>query len=103
MPELTSFVKDPEATLDYLWDWTSWLGADDTITGHVVTVDPAPALVPTAADLTVDSSTVDVDSKKVTVWLTGGTPGVRYGVTVSILTAGGRADDRTSRIHVQHR
>ena len=97
MPELTRHVKDPSAVLDYEWDWTAWL-ASDTITTHLVTVAPTGT-----GALAVDSSTVDDTDSKVTVWLSGGVVGVNYAVTVSIVTAGGRTDDRTNTIHVRER
>lgn len=91
MPELTSFTKDPDATLDYVWDWSAWLG-DDTIVTHVVTAEDG---------ITVETSTVA--DGRVTVWLSGGTARQAYRVTCSIVTAAGRADDRTSRFHVTER
>ncbi len=95
MPELTIFHKDPDAVLDYVWDWTSWLGGDDSITAHTVTT-------PAVDDgVTIDSSTVD--GGKVTVWLSGGTARQAYDVTCRIVTAGGRTDERTSRFRVQER
>lgn len=91
MPELTSFRKDPDAVLDYVWDWSSWL-AGDTITSHTVT----------AADgITVDSSTVADGA--VTVWLSGGVARTTYEVACRINTAGGRTDERTSKFYVQER
>lgn len=26
-----SYIKDPNAVLDYQWDWSAWLPDDDTI------------------------------------------------------------------------
>ena len=92
MPELSHFIKDPDAILDYVWDWSAWLG-EDTISSHVVTADEG---------LTVETSTVA--DGRVTVWLSGGT--VRrqtYPVTVSIVTAAGREDDRTSHFRIMER
>ena len=91
MSELTYFTKDPDAVLDYVWDWSAWLG-EDTIATHVVVSDDG---------LTVEASTEDAG--RVTVWLSGGTARTAYSVTCSIVTDGGRADDRTSRFHVQER
>ena len=91
MPELTIFAKDPDAVLDYVWDWTSWLG-DDTIATTTIT----------AADgITVDSSATV--GPLVTVWLSGGTAGTTYPVTCRITTDGGRTEDRTSRFIVMER
>ena len=88
-----SFVEDPDALLDYEWDWAAWLGAD-TIASHTVTA---------AAGLTVVSSSAT--STAVTAWLriNGGSVGASYAVTCHIVTAAGREDDRTLTITVQER
>lgn len=91
MPELTYFTKDPDAVLDYVWDWSSWLG-DDTITSHTIT--PADGL-------TVATSAAAAG--RVTVWLSGGTARQTYEVACRIVTAGGRTDERTSRFYVTER
>lgn len=92
MPELTTFTKDPDAILDYVWDWTAWLNGD-TIATATVTV---------AEGLTVDTPAAVV-GPLVTVWLSGGTAGTTYAATCRIVTDGGRTDDRTSRILVMER
>lgn len=78
-----SFGKDPDAVLDYQFDWSAWL-AGDTIASHAVTV-------PTGLTLVSSSNS----STAVTVWLAGGVAGVSYPVTCHIVTAAGREDDRT--------
>lgn len=97
MPELTAFTKDPDAVLDYVWDWTSWLG-DDTIATHAVTVTAA---VDDATPIVKDSSSAT--GPLVTAWLSAGTAGTTYAVTCRITTAGGRTEDRTNRIIVTER
>ena len=86
-----SFILDPDAVLDYEWDWSAWLGTD-TIASHTVTA---------ATGLTVDSSTAT--STAVTAWLSGGSVGASYAVTCHVVTAAGREDDRTVTITVQER
>ena len=84
---LRKFVKDPNARLDYVIDWSAWLDAiGDTITGAEVADPPAGLTVTTPIEFT---------SSNTTVWIAGGTAGVSYDVTVRITTAGGRVDDRT--------
>ncbi len=83
--------KDPNSTLDYSVDWSTWLKAvdpDDTITSSTWLVTGA----------TVDSDTHD--DTTATVWLSGGTVRVWITATNRITTAGGRTDDRTLRISV---
>ena len=86
-----SFVKDPNAVLDYEWDWSAWLGTD-TIASHTVTA---------ATGLTVDST--EATDTAVTVWLSGGTVGQTYSVTCHVVTAAGREDDRTVTVTVMER
>lgn len=88
----TSFVKDPAANLDYVFDWSDWLDGTDTITAHTITA---------AEGLEVESSSATADA--VTVWLSGGTTGENYAVTCQVVTADGRTDERTIQIRVRER
>ena len=85
-------LKDPSAVLDYVFDWSDWLAAAETITDHTITPDTG---------ITVDSSTED--DGKVTVWLSGGTAGINYKVACLITTSAGRTDERTIWIKVVER
>jgi hypothetical protein len=86
-----SFVKDPDATLDYKVDWTLWLDGDYITTS---TWD-----VP--AGLTEEAKVNDTTSA--TVWLSGGTFGQRYEVINRIITNAGRTDDRTIIIRIRNK
>jgi hypothetical protein len=86
------FIKDPDAVLDYEWDWARWLDSD-TIVSHEV--------FPIGAGITVDSHTATLTS--VTAFVSGGTVGVLYGLTCRVVTAGGRTDDRTINILIRGR
>lgn len=92
MSTIPTWTKDPNAVLDYEFNWSKWLYTGDTIASRVVTV-------PTG--ITLDSS-VPADDK-VTVWLSGGTAGTKYNVSCRITTTGGRVDERTIRISVAER
>lgn len=90
-----SFVKDPDAVLDYKFDYAGskpWLTGTDTIASHTVTA---------SAGLTVDST--EATDTAVTVWLSGGTVGQTYSVTCHVVTAAGREDDRTVTVTVMER
>ena len=90
------FVKDPDAVLDYVFDWrdasTPWLATSETIVDHIITADTG---------LVVDSSSEN--NGKVTVWLSGGTAGINYKVACLITTTEGRTDERTIWIKVTNR
>ncbi len=83
--------KDPDAKLDFFFDWTRWL-AGDSITSATWDVPDG---------LTKESSNIDGD--RTVVWLSGGTAGQKYEVTVRVTTAGGRIDDRTATLRVRER
>ncbi len=85
--------KDPQAVLDWAFDWSRWLAAGETITGTpVVTVD---------AGLTKDSQSNT--GTRVTVWVSGGTRGTTYKVACRVTTDQGRTDERTIAIRVTDR
>jgi hypothetical protein len=83
-------LKDPNATLDYGFNWASWLGTD-TITSSTWTVTGA----------TKDSDTHDTTTT--TVWLSAGVVGTPIVAMNRIVTAGGRTDDRTMVITVREK
>jgi hypothetical protein len=90
------FWKDPDAILDYVVDWNDatdpWLEAGETISSYTVTVASGLTLV---ADSELDG--------RVTVWLSGGTVGNAYTVTVHIVSSVGREDDRSFRVVIVQR
>jgi hypothetical protein len=77
--------KDPDAVLDYSFDWALWLEeAQDTLS---------------SADITAIGSVV-IDSQSLTgsvatAIVSGGTVGIEAGLRCRILTAGGRIDERS--------
>ncbi len=87
-----AFIKDPDAVLDYSFDWTDWLATSEIIVSHTVTAETG---------ITADSSTES--DGKVTVWLSGGTAGENYKVACLITTNAGRTDERTIWIKVTNR
>ena len=92
MPRTTYYTKDPNAVLDYVIDWSDWLGASETISSSAFTV---------ATGLTKDSES-DTDTTAI-VWLSGGTAGTDYLVTCRITTNQARTDDRSVTIRVRQR
>ncbi len=78
--------KDPNAVLDYTIDFTDWCDAQsDTIASHTIAV----------SGCTIGPLGSSHDSKKVTVWISGGTVGTQASATATVVTAAGRTDDRT--------
>jgi len=100
MPD--TFIKDPDAVLDYKFDWkaltngadgatSDWLASGETISSYTITA---------SAGITVDSDSQTDTNTSVTVWLSGGTAGNDYTVACKIVTSVGRTDERTITISV---
>lgn len=90
---MSIYTKDPDAKLDYAFDWSDWLASGETISSQTVTASPTTMTV---------SGTAQAGGT-VTYWLTGGTDGVNYRVTCHIVTSVSREDDRTDTIMVRER
>jgi hypothetical protein len=80
----STFLKDPDDVKDYTVDFSNLLPTGAALTGS--------ATVTADTGLTVDSSAVS--DPNVTVRLSGGTAGSRYGVDVQIDSDGGETYDR---------
>lgn len=86
---IATFDHDPNARLDYSWNWSSWLSTGETIVSY--------AAVPTTGVTVVSSGE---GSGVVTAWVTATVSG---SVTCSIVTSDDRRDDRTIAIWVKNR
>lgn len=89
-PQLT---KDPDAVLDYGFDWTAWLGSDTIVVSTWVL----------AAGLTEVSREILAGSKKTRIWISGGTAGTDYVITNRIVTTQGRTEDRSMTLRCEQR
>ena len=82
--------KDPQANLDYAYDWSTYLGEIfDTIA--------AVELLTTG----VEVSNSSFDNTTVIVWVTGGTVEDTATIVCRITTVGGRVDDRTIYLKIK--
>lgn len=88
-------AKDPDAVLDYSFDWGAWLADGESIASHAVTVD----------GVTLDSNSIGGDV--VTAWVSGGTaaPGEVASITCRITTDSlpARVDQRTVYLKIRER
>ena len=91
---MADFIKDPNAVLDYGFDWSDWLQTGETIVTSTW-INPDAITVVTSANLA--ESTV--------IWVSAGTAGKSYRLTNRIVTnnSPARTDDRTLLIEVQDR
>ena len=86
------YFKDPDAVLDYGFNWVDWLETGETISNSIWTV-------PTG--ITEDSTAYS--NTATTIWLSGGTLNTDYEVINHITTSEDREDDRTLKIKVRQR
>jgi len=97
---VTVAPKDPDAVVDYLFDFapltngrdlngSDWLASGETISTHTIEA---------TTGITVDSSSITDTNTSVTVWLSGGTAGTTYTVTCRITTSASRTEDRSMSI-----
>ena len=73
-------VKDPGSTLDYIIDWTNWLGSD---TVSSVSYTLASGITTSTA---IGGSATSTTSTTSTVNITGGTAGTIYNVKCEMTT-----------------
>lgn len=91
--------KDPEAQLFYTFDWSEWLGANDSIETAEYTItarinDPDPLL---------KISNGISDGNKTYVELSAGQLDKSYLVSVKVTTADGLIDRRSFKVKIETR
>ena len=85
--------KDPDAVLDYPFDWSKWLAVvGDTLSSVTWLID---------ASLTKVSSSFTAVTA--TIFISGGVIGTLCSVTCRVVTAGGRTEDRTITLRIKAR
>ena len=91
---MKTFIKDPDAVLDYGFDWSSddWLASGEEIQTSTWTV---PAGITKDSDSNTTTTT--------TIWLSGGSDGTDYVIANKIVTSDGRTDERSFKILCRER
>lgn len=93
---MKGFVKDPDARLDYAFDWSPWLNGDEISTSNWYADSGG-------IDIVNGSDSVDDTNTITRIFIEGGTPGENYALKNTITTIGGRTDERTIEIRVRQR
>lgn len=89
---MKGFVKDPDAVLDYTFDWGPWLNGDE--------IDSSNWTLESGITRVTD----DIPTTSTTrIFVSGGTAGQNYTLTNRVVTTGGRTDDRSFEIRVRQR
>ncbi len=87
--------KDPDATLDYPFDWTQYLAPlTDTITAAEFILE---------LPLVLDRQILNSEGTIAVAWISGGTVGETHRATCRITTAEGRVDDRSIFLKIKER
>ena len=105
-PKFAEYSHDPQAVLDYPFNWEAWLTVDDVILAATVVLDDIFDSAGQPVDLIDDTTPVEVDlvtntDTLVVAWLSGGTLGYVYILTCHVTTADGREEDKSIRLFVQ--
>lgn len=97
---LARYEKQPLEVKDYDVDYTPWLASmSDTL--NALTTSVVCLTAPEDETLEVDSTTVTDDQVK--LWISGGTDGEQYKVTLVVTTTGGRVDESELIFRVRDR
>lgn len=92
-PAKPTIDKDPDAVLDYSFDFAPWLTPlSDTIASADFILE-----TPLEEDRRV------VETLTAVVWLKGGVPGSTHRATCRITTTAGRVDDRSIFLKIKQR
>ena len=94
--------KDPGSTLDYIIQWSDWLGAD-TIgsVSYAITSEAETSPTLTTSTAITGLAATSTSGTTSTIVLTAGTEGVVYTVTCTMTTSGGRIVKRSFRVKVE--
>ena len=88
---LGTFIKQPAENLDYDIDFSEFLSEGDTLQSLGIPPVPNPLSVTVSPSGVVIGSTFVINNGKgVKQWLSGGTNGVKYKITLTATTNGGR-------------
>lgn len=79
MSILGTYRQQPDEKLDYDVDYADWLEGSDALLSKSVTISPTGPTISSA-----------IVGERIKTWVSGGTAGVKYKVTVTATTSSGR-------------
>lgn len=83
-----TFIKDPDARLDYAVDLSDLANLGDSITDAVISVTST-----LDSSVSLSCELIDITDIVVRFWVSGGVSGCRYQVQLRYTTVLGRSDD----------
>lgn len=105
-PAKPTAIHDPQALLDYAWDFTNLMDAGDLITSAVFIPCLSNPGGPVLAGVSITLGAVSADGKKVWGWLSITDLGLvnsTVAITCHHTSAAGRSDDRTLYFKIRNR
>jgi len=93
---MKGYIKDPDAIVDYQFDWSPWLQTD-RISTSTWSISPSGSLTVVAASETI------ISQLQTRCFVEGGDVGEEYTLTNRVETIGSRTDDRSIKIRIQNR
>ena len=101
--KLGKHTKQPVEVKDYVLDWSDWLRESsdslDDVSATVVCVSREDD--PLASTLNLDRVVLSPELGQASVWLSRGTDGESYQVSVTATTVGGRVDQSEFAIKIK--
>jgi len=88
---LGNFTKQPVEIIDYDIDYSEWLTAGDNVQAASVEVAPVGLIV----------ESTFINDPRVKIWVSGGTTGTTYKLTVTATTADGRVKQDEFKVKVK--
>lgn len=88
---MATYVKDPDALLDYKIDWSDYLAE---VSDYIVSANAS-------ATAGIEIASSSKTSTAHIFYVSGGTVGLEYMITSRIWTNGGRRDDRSIIIAIE--
>ena len=88
---LEKFEKQPRDVKDYDINYSDWLASASDAISAVISVDVVCQTEPSDTSLLCDGT--DLATTFIKLWMSGGTDGYAYKVTVLVSTVGGRVDE----------
>lgn len=101
MTDIPKIVHDPNAVLDYEWDWSKWLAEGEIITNATCSI--TTAIEPGEITVNPAGHSTDHTDTTVTCWVGGGRVGRIYRLVAHTTTDAGRVDDRTILLECKER
>ena len=85
-----TLTKDPQAVLNYTFDWSDWLPGGVTIASASITSTPVGLTLGTPSN----------DSTSITIEIRGGTAGTEHELTWTVTFSTGEIDDATTYLRI---